>query len=55
MTTLDSLKRQPTKTLHAMVRRVRMQRRLHRHVTTADALVASVAVTIINKRKRQRG
>ena len=50
--TLDSLKHKPTKTLHAMVRRVRLLKRRHRPVPTVDALVASAAITIINKRKR---
>jgi hypothetical protein len=53
MKPLDRLKHQPTKTLHAIVRRVRLQKRRKAYVPLTDAIVASVAVTIINKRRRK--
>lgn len=54
MQNLASLKRRQTKSLTALVRRVRAARRLARYVPTAEMLLASAAQAIINERRKRR-
>lgn len=54
MSAIDRLKRQQTKMLAAIVRRVRSARRLHRHVPHEDQFIASAALTIIKQRRKRK-
>ena len=53
MTVLQTLKRKPTKTLAAMVRLVKLAQRRHQYVPTESQFIASVATSIVNRRKRK--
>jgi hypothetical protein len=53
MIPLASLKRRQTKSLAAIVRRVKAQRRLHRYVPTLQMLEAEAALTIIRARRKR--
>ena len=54
MTALASLKRRQTKSLAAIVRRVKAQRRLHRYVPSDEQFIAAVALEIIRNRRKRK-
>ncbi len=51
---LYALKRRQTRQLLAIVRRVRVARRMHRYVPTETMLEASVAIAIIKTRRKRK-
>jgi hypothetical protein len=48
---LNGLKRRHTKSLLALVRRVKAQKRLHRYVPTDEQFIASAALAILKQRR----
>ena len=55
MIPLASLKRRQTKSLAAIVRRVKAARRLHRYIPSDDQFIAAAALEIIRNRRKRNG